>query len=94
VYTVEGLKNFRPSKQARKDSEAILWEILYPEELHKRCTHTCPYEVMAIGAKSADIIILNYNHVFDDTMRDALFDSGTSTATSSPRTSSIRRLPK
>ncbi|MEA1868895.1 MAG: ATP-dependent DNA helicase [Euryarchaeota archaeon] len=74
VYTVEGLKNFRPSKQARKDSEAILWEILYPEELQKRCTHTCPYEVMAIGAKNADIIILNYNHVFDDTMRDALFD--------------------
>jgi len=74
VYTVEGLKNFRPSKQAKKDSEAILWEILYPEELHKRCTHTCPYEVMAIGAKNADVIILNYNHVFDDTMRDALFD--------------------
>ena len=74
VYTVEGLKNFRPSKQARKDSEAILWDVLYPEELHKRCTHTCPYEVMAIGAKNADIIILNYNHVFDDTMRDALFD--------------------
>jgi DNA excision repair protein ERCC-2 len=74
VYTVDGLKNFRPSKQAKKDSEAILWEILYPEELQKRCTQTCPYEVMAIGAKSADIIILNYNHVFDDTMRDALFD--------------------
>jgi DNA excision repair protein ERCC-2 len=74
VYTAEGSKNFRPSKQAIKDSEAILWEILYPEELQKRCTHTCPYEVMAIGAKSADIIILNYNHVFDDTMRGALFD--------------------
>ena len=74
VYTVEGSKNFRPSKQAIKDSEAILWEILYPEELQKRCTHTCPYEVMAIGAKNADIIILNYNHVFDDTMRNALFD--------------------
>ena len=74
AYTIEGSKKFRPSKQAIKDSEAIIKEILYPEQLQKRCVRTCPYEVMAISAKNADIIILNYNHVFDDAMRDALFD--------------------
>jgi len=74
AYTNEGSKNFRPSKQAITDSKAILQEILYPEELRKRCTRTCPYEVMAISAKKADVVILNYNHVFDDAMRDALFD--------------------
>lgn len=74
VYTIEGSKKFRPSKQAIKDSEAIIREILYPEELKERCARTCPYEVMAISAKNADIVILNYHHVFDDTMRDALFD--------------------
>ncbi len=74
AYTFEGVENFRPSKQSKKDSESIIQEILYPEELQKRCTQTCPYEVMAISVKNADIIILNYNHVFDDTRRDVLFD--------------------
>ncbi|MCK4458298.1 MAG: ATP-dependent DNA helicase, partial [Methanosarcinales archaeon] len=74
AYTFEGVENFRPSKQSKKDSESIIQEILYPEELQERCTQTCPYEVMAISVKNADIIILNYNHVFDDTRRDVLFD--------------------
>ena len=74
VFTVDGSKSFRPSKQAVKDGEAIVRDILYPEQLRELCTHTCPYEVMAITAKNADIIILNYNHVFDDARRDALFD--------------------
>ena len=74
MYTFEGSKNVRPSKQALKDSEAIIRDILYPEELHERCGQTCPYEVMAISAKKADIVILNYNHVFDDQRRDLLFD--------------------
>ncbi|RZN35889.1 MAG: ATP-dependent DNA helicase [Methanosarcinales archaeon] len=74
AYTFEGVENFRPSKQSKKDSESIIQEILYPEELHEHCAQTCPYEVMAISVKGADIIILNYNHVFDDTRRDVLFD--------------------
>ena len=74
AYTFEGVENFRPSKQSKKDSELIIQEILYPEELHEHCAQTCPYEVMAISVKGADIIILNYNHVFDDTRRDVLFD--------------------
>ncbi len=74
AYTFEGVENFRPSKQSKKDSESIIQEILYPEELQEHCAQTCPYEVMAISVKNADIIILNYNHVFDDTRRDVLFD--------------------
>jgi len=74
AYTTDGVTNFRPSKQAIRDSEAVTQEILYPEELRERCRGTCPYEVMAISAKKADIVILNYNHVFDDQRRDLLFD--------------------
>ncbi|MFQ6054603.1 MAG: ATP-dependent DNA helicase, partial [Methanosarcinales archaeon] len=70
---IEGSIRFRDSRLAISDSKAIISDILYPEQLKKHCTSTCPYEVMAISAKSADIIILNYYHIFDSKYRKLMY---------------------
>lgn len=70
---IEGSIRFRDSRFAISDSNAIISDILYPDQLKKHCTNTCPYEVMAISAKSADIIILNYYHIFDNNYRKLMY---------------------
>jgi DNA excision repair protein ERCC-2 len=42
------------------------------EKLKSECT-VCPYDVMMEEAKSADIILAVYNHVFDKNIRESLY---------------------
>lgn len=73
AYVADNEVRLRSSKKAHLSARAIGDEVIYPEELAEHCGDLCPYEVMAISAEGADVVIMNYNHVFDDTYRDAMY---------------------
>ncbi|MHC1597876.1 MAG: ATP-dependent DNA helicase [Methermicoccaceae archaeon] len=72
VLTEDGVA-FLPSDAALKDAARITSEVLSPSQLRRACPLTCPYEVMALSARHADVVVLNYHHVLDERMRDAMF---------------------
>jgi len=72
VLTEEGV-SFQPSQAALKGAATIVKDVLSPSQLRNACPLTCPYEVMALSARYADIVVLNYHHVLDERMRDAMF---------------------
>ncbi len=72
VLTEEGVA-LQPSEAALKGAATIVKDVLSPSQLREACPLTCPYEVMALSARYADIVVLNYHHVLDERMRDAMF---------------------
>ncbi|MBW6519275.1 MAG: ATP-dependent DNA helicase [ANME-2 cluster archaeon] len=73
AYFFDGEIKFRSSKKALQTVRDIKDTIIYPEELAEHCGNLCPYEVMGVSAEDADVVTLNYNHVFDDEYRDAMY---------------------
>jgi DNA excision repair protein ERCC-2 len=73
AYFIDGDIRFRNSKKAQLTAREVGDKIIYPGELAFHCGDLCPYELMAVSADGADVITLNYNHVFDDTYRDAMY---------------------
>jgi DNA excision repair protein ERCC-2 len=62
-----------PSAALRTRAERVGRETVWPEELPAASGDCCPYEVMLHAARGADVILLNYHHVFDDTIREQLY---------------------
>jgi DNA excision repair protein ERCC-2 len=73
AYFSDKVIKFRASKNARESARAIGDKVIYPDELSHHCKEICPYELMALSAEDADVVILNYNHVFNDTFRDTMY---------------------
>ncbi|MCD4809456.1 MAG: ATP-dependent DNA helicase [Methanosarcinales archaeon] len=74
AYLFDGEIKFRSSRKAQEVGRAIGDNIIYLDELDEHCGDICPYEAMALSAEDADVVILNYNHVFDDTYRDVMYN--------------------
>ena len=59
-----------PSMTVRSKSERVLTDPVRPQELAGFAGDICPYELMMHAAKNADVIILNYYHLFDREIRE------------------------
>jgi DNA excision repair protein ERCC-2 len=62
-----------PSAVLRTKSDRVLEDPVPPRELTSFSGDTCPYEVSMHAAKSADVIILNYHHLFNRDIREQLY---------------------
>jgi len=62
-----------PSQPLRSKSERVLDEPVPPPQLSEFCGNLCPYELMMHAARNADVIILNYHHLFDDAIREQVY---------------------
>lgn len=62
-----------PSATIRSKSERVLEDPVRPQELLGFAGEICPYEMMMQAAKNADVIILNYHHLFNRDIRDQLY---------------------
>ena len=64
-----------PSTTLRTRAERVIEEMVKPSILGEFSREICPYELMMHAAKSADVILLNYYHLFDRTIREQLYIS-------------------
>jgi DNA excision repair protein ERCC-2 len=64
-----------PSITLRTRAERVIEEMVKPSILGEFSREICPYELMMHAAKSADVILLNYHHLFDRTIREQLYIS-------------------
>ncbi|RLG22747.1 hypothetical protein DRN72_00985 [Methanosarcinales archaeon] len=73
-YYTASRRGRRPSEDALLDALKLIRDIPSPDRLKEMCSRTCPYEVMRIASRDADVILLNYNHVFDEELREIVFE--------------------
>ena len=62
-----------PSASLRARADRVSRETVWPEELPAASGDCCPYEVMLYAARGADVILMNFHHVFDETIREQLY---------------------
>ncbi|KUG19648.1 MAG: ATP-dependent DNA helicase [Methanomicrobiaceae archaeon] len=71
----EGGLRMIPSTALRVRAERVSAELIPPERLVKFCRDICPYETMLHAAREADVVLVNFHHLFDDTIRGQLYQS-------------------
>lgn len=62
-----------PSTTLRTRADRVIAEIVPPQDLGEFSHEICPYELMMHAARNADVIILNYHHLFDRMIREQLY---------------------
>jgi len=62
-----------PSTGLRTKADRIFADPVPPQQLASLAGEVCPYELTMHAAKSADVIILNYHHLFNREIRDQLY---------------------
>ncbi|MCP1661913.1 MAG: ATP-dependent DNA helicase [Methanocalculus sp. MSAO_Arc1] len=61
-----------PSQDIRKKAEKAAMSVINPDYLHAFAGTLCPYDLMMTAAKHADVVIVNYHHLFNDEIREQL----------------------
>ncbi len=76
VFT-EGADGLRmvPSGTLRARADQVARTCVAPDRLHEFSKGLCPYEVMLQAARDADVILLNFHHLFNAEIRDQLYQS-------------------
>jgi DNA excision repair protein ERCC-2 len=64
-----------PSPELRSRAERATGAGIHPRQVSDLCGDICPYETLMHAAQKADVIILNYYHLFDDMVREQLYQS-------------------
>jgi DNA excision repair protein ERCC-2 len=64
-----------PSSAMRRYADRLATEVISPRELRAFCRDLCPYETMLQAARTADVVILNFHHLFDDQIREQIYAS-------------------
>jgi DNA excision repair protein ERCC-2 len=64
-----------PSPELRSRAERAIGAGIQPRQVSDFCGDICPYETLLHAAQKADVIILNYYHLFDDAVREQLYQS-------------------
>lgn len=72
AFDINGKVYFRYSSSAVNAAEMLGRRIVPVDSLESVCKKTCPYEVMSLHAKSSDVVILNYHHLFSPDFQDAI----------------------
>jgi DNA excision repair protein ERCC-2 len=62
-----------PSMILRTRADRVIADMVDPASLGKFAREICPYELMMHAARNADVIILNYHHLFDRMIREQLY---------------------
>ncbi|MGB7787634.1 ATP-dependent DNA helicase [Methanoregula sp.] len=62
-----------PSTELRNKAERVIANPVPPRELSEYSAGICPYELMMHAAKTTDVVILNYHHLFDRDIREQLY---------------------
>jgi DNA excision repair protein ERCC-2 len=73
AFKMNGKAHFRRSALALEVVDAMKDKVTAPSELPEICRGVCPYEVMSLYAKSSDIVIVNYTHIFSPDFQDIIF---------------------
>jgi len=63
------------STALRVRAERVSTELILPEHLIRFCGDVCPYDTMMHAARDADVVLLNFYHLFDDTIREQIYMS-------------------
>ncbi|WP_286681212.1 ATP-dependent DNA helicase [Methanoculleus sp. DTU007] len=64
-----------PSAALRVRAERVSTELIWPDQLAEFCGNICPYDTMMHAARDADVVLVNFYHLFDDTIREQLYQS-------------------
>ncbi len=62
-----------PSESCRRKAEIISSKGVDPRTVGDICEGLCPYEVMMQASQQVDVLILNYHHLLDDTIREQIY---------------------
>ena len=62
-----------PSPPLRLKADRVLLPGIQPQQITELCGEICPYETMLYAAQKSDVIVLNYYHLFDDMVREQLY---------------------
>ena len=72
-FELNGTVHFRRSGMALDVVEELKKRITPPSGLPDLCRGICPYEIMSQYARDADIIIMNYSHLFSPEFQEVIF---------------------
>ena len=64
-----------PSAALRVRAERVSTELIWPDQLAGFCGDICPYDTMMHAARDADVVLVNFYHLFDDMIREQLYQS-------------------
>lgn len=64
-----------PSAALRTRADRLAGDTVSPRDLGRLCGDCCPYEAMLQAARTADVVVLNFYHLFDDEIREQLYQS-------------------
>ena len=67
-----GLKMI-PSAALRVRAERVSTELIWPDQLAGFCGDICPYDTMMHAARDADVVLVNFYHLFDDAIREQIY---------------------
>ncbi|MDR3102512.1 MAG: ATP-dependent DNA helicase [Methanocalculaceae archaeon] len=73
VQSEDGGRRMIPSQEMRTKSEQAQKGVVMPGDLHEFAGNVCPYDLMLSAARGADVVILNYHHLFSDDIREQLY---------------------
>ena len=73
AFELNGKAHFRRSGQALDIVDLLKSKIVSPSELKDLCQGVCPYEIMSLCARSSQIVIMNYSHLFSPDFQDVIF---------------------
>jgi len=62
-----------PSTALRNKADRVIANPVPPRELSEFCGEICPYELMMQAARTTDVVILNYHHLFNRDIREQLY---------------------
>ncbi len=73
IQADDGGRRMIHTPDMRKKTETAQKTVVTPGNLHEFAGNVCPYDLMLNAARGADIVILNYHHLFNDDIREQLY---------------------
>jgi len=69
----EGGVRMVPSAALQTRADRVTSRTVWPHHIKEIASGICPYEMMILAAQKADVILLNYHHVFSQDIRESLY---------------------
>jgi len=62
-----------PSSMLNTKAERFINRLVHPDKIHSFFGEICPHDAMMEAAKDADVIVLNFHHLFSDQIREQIY---------------------
>ena len=69
----EGGLRMVPSAALQTKADRVAGRTVWPHDIGEVASGICPYEMMILAAQKADVILLNYHHIFSQDIRELLY---------------------